>query len=161
MVELVTVLAVALLVGGVLGTLVPLVPGGLLSLGGIYLHWWASGFAEPTAGWLVVFTLLGALTLLTEFFGSAVAAKAGGASWSTTAIAVVVAIVLALVTGPVGLLLGLFGTIFALEFVDNGDLDRSARSAVYGTVGVLASTAVQVLLTTTILLAFCLVVFVF
>ncbi len=59
-----------------------------------------------------------------------------------------------IVTGPLGLLVGLFGTVFALEYVRNGELERSARSALYATVGILASTAVQFLLALSILLRF-------
>ena len=159
--EPVTLVAIALLVGGVLGTLVPLVPGGLLSLSGVYLYWWHSGFAEPGTVGLVVLTLLGVMTLLAEFFGGAIAARAGGASWTTTALAAVVGIVLLLITGPIGLLVGLFGTVFFLEFARNGNVDQSARSALYATIGMLASTAVQALLTTTILFGFLVLVFVF
>ena len=161
MVDAITILAVALLVAGVVGTLIPLVPGGALSLAGVYLYWWHSGFTEPGTLTLVVLSVLGVLTLLAEFLGGAITARVGGASWGTTAAAAVVAIVLMLITGPVGLLVGLFGTVFVLEFARNGDVDHSARSALFATVGLLASTAVQVLLTTTILFGFVVFVFLF
>ncbi|SEV84094.1 DUF456 domain-containing protein [Natrinema salifodinae] len=161
MVDAVTVLAVALLVGGVVGTVVPLIPGGLLSLAGLGLYWWGSGFTEPGTITLVVLALLGSLTVIVEFFGGSIAARAGGASWVTTAAAAVVGIVLMVVTGPLGLLVGLFGTVFVLEFVRNGELEGSTRSAVYTTVGVLASTAIQVLLTSAILFGFVVAVILF
>ncbi len=100
MVDAITIVAVLLLVGGVVGTLVPLVPGGLLSLSGVYLYWWHSGFTAPGTISLAVLTFLGLLTLLVEFFGGSIAARAGGASWSTTAAAAAVGILLMLVTGP-------------------------------------------------------------
>ncbi len=156
MVEAITVVAVCLLVGGVVGTVIPLVPGGLLSLSGVYLYWWGTGDLGTVA--LAVFTLFGLLTLLAEFFGGAISAKYGGASWRTTAIAAAVGIVLMILTGPLGLLVGLFGTVFALEFVRDGDVDHGLRSAGYATAGILASTAVQVLLTVGILLGFLVVV---
>ncbi|WP_247001314.1 DUF456 domain-containing protein [Halosolutus gelatinilyticus] len=161
MVETVAILAIALLVAGVVGTIVPLVPGGLLSLSGLYLYWWHSGFAEPGLLTLAVLTSLGVLTMLVEFFGGSIAAKAGGASWGTTAAAAVVGIVLMIVTGPLGLLVGLFGTVFALEFARDRDLNRSGRSALYATAGMLASTAAQALLTITILVGFLIAVFLF
>ncbi|WP_121740825.1 DUF456 domain-containing protein [Natronorubrum halophilum] len=161
MVDAVSILAIALLVGGVVGTLVPLVPGGLLSLSGVYLYWWHSGFTEPGTITLAALTLLGATTLFAEFFAGSIAARAGGASWLTTTVAAVVAIVLMILTGPLGLLVGLFGTVFAVEFLREGNVNHSARSAVYATVGTFASTAIQALLTTTILFAFVVAVFVF
>ena len=160
MVDAITVAALALLVGGVAGTLVPIVPGGALSLAGLFLHWWGSGFTEPGLLALAVLALLGATTLFVELFAGASAARYGGASWTTTGAAVVVSIVLFVVTGPLGLLVGLFGTVFTLEFVRGGDVRGSSRSAAYATVGVLASTAIQALLTVTILLGFVLSVFV-
>ncbi|MGQ3413295.1 DUF456 domain-containing protein [Natrinema sp. LN54] len=161
MVDAVTILAVALLVGGVAGTVVPLVPGGLLSLAGLGVYWWGSGFSDPGTITLAVLALLGVLTVVVELFGGSIAARAGGASWVTSAAAAVVGILLMVVTGPVGLLVGLFGTVFVLEFVRNGELEGSTRSAVYTTAGVLASTAVQVLLTVSILLGFLVAVVLF
>ncbi|MFC4438386.1 MULTISPECIES: DUF456 domain-containing protein [Natrialbaceae] len=161
MVDAVALFAVALLVGGVVGTVAPLVPGGLLSVSGLVLYWWNSGFTEPGPASIVVLTTLGVITLLVEFFGGSIAARAGGASWTTTGAAAVVGITLMIVTGPLGLLIGLFGTVFLLEYARGGDVDGSTRSAFYATVGILASTAVQVLLTTAILLGFLVAVFVF
>lgn len=160
MVDAVTVAAVALLVAGVVGTVVPLVPGGALSLSGLVLYWWQTGFAEPGPLAMVVLTVLCLTTLLAEFFGGAIAARVGGASWETTAVAAGVGIALLFVAGPAGLVIGLFGTIVVLEVVRNDSLEGGVRSAAYATVGVLVSTAVQVVLTTTVLVGFLLVVFV-
>lgn len=154
MVDAVTLVAIALLVGGVVGTVLPLVPGGLLSVSGVYLYWWHSGFTDPGPIWLAVLTVLGVTVLLVEFLAGSIAARAGGASWTATAAAAVVGVALMVVTGPLGLLLGLFGTVFLLEYARGGGVDRSTRSALYATLGVLASTAVQVLLTAAMLLGF-------
>lgn len=161
MVDAVTILAVALLVGGVVGTVAPLVPGGLLSLSGLALYWWSTGFSEPGTLTVAVLALLAVMTMVAELFGGSIAARAGGASWTTTTIATVVAIVLMIVTGPLGLLVGLFGTVFLVEFVQGGDAGGSVRSAAYATGGMLASTAIQVLLTVTILLGFLVAIFLF
>jgi uncharacterized protein len=160
MVDAVALVAIALLVCGVVGTVVPLVPGGLLSVVGVLLYWWNSGFTEPGTVSLLVLASLGVLTMLVEFFGGSIAARAGGASWATTGAAAVVGIVLMVVTGPLGLLVGLFGTVFLLEYARCGDIDGSTRSAFYATVGILASTATQVLLTSAILFGFLVAVFV-
>ncbi|WP_222918630.1 DUF456 domain-containing protein [Natrinema sp. SYSU A 869] len=159
MVDVVLVVAVTLLVGAIVGAAVPMVPSGLLSLAGLGVYWWGSGFADLSALTFAVLVFIAVVTALVEFFGGSIAARAGGASWLTTAVAAVVGIVLMLVTGPLGLLAGLFGTVFVLEFVRKGELEGSARSAVYTTVGTLASTAVQVLLTASILLGFVVAVF--
>ncbi|QLG48213.1 DUF456 domain-containing protein [Natrinema halophilum] len=159
MVDIVTVFAFALLLGAIVGAAVPMVPSGLLSIAGLVLYWWGAGFAELSALTFAVLVFLAVITALVEFFGGSIAARAGGASWLTTVVAAIVGIILMVVTGPLGLLVGLFGTVFALEFVRNGELEGSTRSAVYTTIGILASTAVQVLLTMSILLGFVVAVF--
>ncbi|OLZ40802.1 hypothetical protein A6E15_07270 [Natrinema saccharevitans] len=159
MVDVVLVLAIALLAGAIVGAAVPMVPSGFLSLAGLGVYWWGAESAAISAVTVAVLAAIAVVTALVEFFGGSIAARAGGASWLTTAVAAVVGIALMLVTGPVGLLAGLFGTVFVLEFVRGEELEGSARLAVYTTVGILASTAVQVLLTATILLGFLVAVF--
>ncbi|MDS0299248.1 DUF456 domain-containing protein [Halogeometricum sp. S1BR25-6] len=145
--DAIALLAIALAALGVVGVVVPLLPGGLLSLVGAYLYWWSTGYADPSLPVLVTLTAVGLFTVIIDYFGGAIAARAGGASSLTTAAAVVVGLVLLVVTGPVGFLLGIAATVFVVEFVRNNDPEQSARVALYATAGVLASTVMQVLLT--------------
>ena len=152
--------ALGLLLVGVVGSVVPLVPGGLASLAGVYLYWWSSGFTEPGPVLLFGLTLLGLLAVAADYGGGAIATRAGGGSYLTTGVAAVVGLLLAVVTGPVGLVLGVAGTVFAVEFARNRDPEASGRTALYATVGVLASSVMQVLLTGAMLAGFVLGVFV-
>ncbi len=158
MVDPVLAVALALLVLGVVASVVPLVPGALLSLTGIYLYWWLSGFAEPGVAFLVVATLVGVTALVLDFLSSAISAKVGGASLRTTAIAAIVGVLLLVTTGPIGALLGVTGTVFLLEFAAHRDAERGARTALYTTLGMLTSSVVQVLLTATLMVTFVVVV---
>lgn len=158
MVEVALLLAVALLACGVLASFVPLIPGALLSLVGIYYYWWTTGFAEPGALFVAGATLLGLLTLAFDFLSSVISSAASGASVRTAAVAGFVGFVLLFLTGPVGMLAGVVVATFALEFERSGDLERSLRTALYTTVGMLASTAMQVVLTGALLVGFLVVV---
>jgi len=146
---------VVLLVAGVVGSLLPLVPGGLLSTIGVLYYWWMTG--EPGTLVAVLLVTLGVIIVLADWFGGAISARFGGASLSTTASAVLGGIVLAFVLGPLGLVAGIFGVVFALEYRRHGEAERGARTAAYATVGILVSTVMQVLLTATMLVAFLLV----
>ena len=146
--------ALCLLVLGVVGSVVPLLPGGLASLAGVYLHWWASGFAAPGPLLLVSLTLLGLVAVAADYGGGAVATRAGGGSYLSTGAAAVVGLVLAILAGPVGLILGVAVTVFAVEFARNRDPETSGRTALYATVGVLASSLAQLLFTGTMLVVF-------
>lgn len=157
MVDVLTVVAVALLVAGVVGSVLPGVPGPLLSLSGIYLYWWASGYAEPGTLALVGLTLVGVLALAVDLLAGVLSTRAGGASWWVSAAAGVAGVVLFFVAGPVGVALGVAGTVFALTFATSRDAGESARAAAYATVGVLGSALVQALLALSMLVAFLLV----
>lgn len=154
-----SLVAFGLLVAGVVGSVVPLVPGTLSSLAGVYVYWWASGYTVPTPFVLAGLTLIGLVALAADYFSGPIAARAGGASLTTTALAAIVGFVLFFVVGPVGILLGIAGTVFAVEFSRSEDLDASLRTAGYATVGVLASSAIQLVLTTAMLVVMLAVVF--
>jgi uncharacterized protein YqgC (DUF456 family) len=145
------VLAFLLLVAGVVGSLVPQVPGALLSLAGVFTYWYATG--QPGLALLVALTLVGVLTWVVDWFGGAIAARAGGASNTTALLAGVVALVLFFVTGPLGIILGVAGTVFAVEFYRQRDARKGLKAALVTTAGMLASSVAQALLTGSILLA--------
>jgi uncharacterized protein YqgC (DUF456 family) len=146
--------AVALLLAGVVGSVVPVVPGAGLSLVGIYLYWWSSSYAVPGLAVLAAFTLVGAAAIVADQFGGALAAGAGGASMKTTALASVISIPLLFVAGPVGLVLGIAGTVFAAEFYRTQSAGRGARAAAFAAVGVLGSAVVQLVVTLSLLVGF-------
>lgn len=147
-------IAVVLLLAGVAGSVVPVVPGAGLSLAGVYLYWWSTGYARPGASVLVAFTLVGAGAIVADQFGGALAAGVGGASLKTTAVASVVSIPLLFVAGPVGLVFGIAGTVFAAEFYRTRSAGRGARAAAFAAVGVLGSAVVQLLVTLSLLVGF-------
>jgi hypothetical protein len=154
MVTLLGLVALALLVLGVVGSAVPTLPGAVLSVAGVLLYWWSTGFTDPSLVVLAGLLAVGLFTVAVDWFGGAMAARVGGASLTTTALASVVGLVLLFVAGPVGVLVGVAGTVFALEFYRNRDVGTSGRSALYATVGILGSAVVQVLLTGSMLVAF-------
>ncbi|HKL28268.1 MAG TPA: DUF456 domain-containing protein [Natrialbaceae archaeon] len=158
MVDPVVLVAVALAVLGVVGSVTPLVPGAGLSLVGIFLYWWHTGYTDPGTVVLVALTILGLATMAVDYLAGLLSAKASGASWTTGVAAGIVGLVLLFVAGPVGVVGGVAGTVFAIEYYRNGDREESFRMAVRTTVAMLGSTVVQVLFTATMLVAFLIVV---
>lgn len=146
------IVALVFLVAGVVGSVLPLVPGGLLSTVGVLYYWRATG--DPSTVVLVLLVSLGLLVIVVDWFGGAVAARFGGASPGTTAAAVVAGLGLALVLGPLGLVAGIFAVVFGLEYRRHGEVERGARTAASATAGILVSTVMQVLLTVLMLAVF-------
>lgn len=146
-----------LLTGGVVGSVVPAIPGAVLSLAGVLFHWWATGYTTPGTLALVAFCGLAVAAILVDLFGGAIAARHGGASTLTVIAAVAVSLVLVVFTGPLAILVGVPVTVFLVELYRNGDSDAARRAALTTTVGIFASAIMQVLLTATLLVGFALV----
>jgi uncharacterized protein YqgC (DUF456 family) len=144
--------AVVLLSLGVLGSVVPLVPGAVFSLAGVGFYRWTTG--APDGVVLALLVALAVLALAVDYLGGAVAARAGGASLRTSAAAAGAALLLAPVLGPLGVVVGVLVTVFVLEVRTHGDLDAGARTAVLTLAGALAAALLQVLLTGAVLVGF-------
>ncbi|MFB6128130.1 MAG: DUF456 family protein [Halorhabdus sp.] len=149
-----TLLALALLLAGVLGSVTPMVPAGLLSTAGVVLYWWSTGYADPGTVVLVGFVLVGLFVVVVDYLAGAIAAKAGGASTLTSVAGALVGFALFFVLGPVGIVLGVTGTVFALELYRGRAGAESLRAAGYALVGTLGSSVIQFVLTLSMLVAF-------
>ncbi|WP_267639496.1 DUF456 domain-containing protein [Haloarchaeobius amylolyticus] len=144
--------AVTLLVVGIVGSAIPSMPGPLVSVAGVAGYWWfADGLGTVAA---VALVLVGLFAVAADQLADVVSTRASGASWTTTALAGVAGLVLMFVAGPIGIILGVAGTVFAVELYQKGDRNHAARAATYTTVGILASIVVQVLLTVSMLAGF-------
>ncbi|RRJ29205.1 DUF456 domain-containing protein [Halocatena pleomorpha] len=157
--ELVLLVAVVLLLVGVVGSGVPMLPGAPLSLLGVVLYWWSTGFSDPGLVAVFVLTVLGLSAILADLFGGAITARAGGATLVTTGLAAVVGVVLLFLTGPLGLLVGIAGTVFLAEYVRHRDAKAGAKAALFATAGVVGSAAMQLLLTASMFVLFVVAVF--
>lgn len=153
MVDVLVLAAFALLVLGVVGSVLPALPGALLSLTGVLLYWWASGYSEPGTLLLAVLVVVAILAFLVDVLAGVFAAKVGGASNLSALLAGGVGLLALLVTGPLGMIVAVAGTVFVVEMVRGGDLRSGGRAAAITVVGVLGSAIVQAILTASILLA--------
>lgn len=137
------ILAVALIVVGVMGTVLPALPGAILVFAGIVLAAWIDGFARIPVWLVVVFGLLTALAWAVDYFAAAAGAKRAGASR--------LALVGALIGTLAGIVTGLWGIVFmplvgaALgEYVAQRDLRRAGKVGLATWLGLLLGTAAKV-----------------
>jgi uncharacterized protein len=72
--------AAILVIAGLAGTLLPLVPGALLVFGGLFLAAWAQDFTRVGAAGLTIIGLLAALAFAADLAASLLGAKRVGAS---------------------------------------------------------------------------------
>ncbi|MFB6145093.1 MAG: DUF456 domain-containing protein [Candidatus Nanohaloarchaea archaeon] len=148
------ILAIALMIIGIVGSFTPMIPGALLSISGVLIYWWSTGYTSPGPVFVVLSVIAGLIALCVDWFAGAISAKAGGASNRTTTIAAVVGVALFFVAGPLGVIIGTAVTVFLMEFLADKDSKDSLKAAFYAVIGLLASSAMQFLLTVSILVFF-------
>jgi uncharacterized protein YqgC (DUF456 family) len=152
--DLVLVAAIALLLLGDVGSVLSVLPGAGLSLVGIYLYWWHTGYSTPGFAAMMAFTLARVVAVVADYFGEALAARAGGASVRTVLLATLVSVPLLFVAGPVGLFAVVAGVVFAVEFYRTRSAGRGVRAATFAAVGFLGSAVVQFVVTLSLLVGF-------
>lgn len=148
-----TLLALLVLAGGIVAAFVPGVPTGAVSLAGVGLYWWSTGFSEPGLFLLVTLVVLCVLMFAADWFGGIVAARVGGASTVTTLVAGGVGLALLLVTGPVGMIVGSAAVVFVLEYRKHRTVETGAKAAGAYVLGFFASALVQAFLALSVLLS--------
>lgn len=147
-------LAVAVLALAVVGSLVPAVPGGGLSLAGVV------GYAvlapDPAVGGFVLggLAVVAALATGVSLFGGAIAARERDASTRVVAVAAVAGIALLFVAGPVGVVAGVFLAVLGAELLGGADLRPAAADAAWTTLGVLAGAVGEALLSLSVFVGF-------
>ncbi len=134
--------AVGIVVGllfltGLVGSLVPWLPGPLFILAGAVLWAFATEFVEIGIGRLVFLGALALLTFLMNFVAGAVGTRRyGGSRWGV--VGAVVGAVIGLFFGPLGLLAGPVAGAIAGEMLRGADIEGSVRSGLGALVGLLA-----------------------
>jgi len=143
MTSLLWVAAVALIVIGVAGTILPAIPGVTLVFLGMLLGAWIDGFARIPVWLVVIFALLTAVTWAVDYFAAAAGAKRAGAS-KLAVIGAMIGTVAGIFTGFIGLLfMPLVGAAVG-EFIAQRDLRRAGTVGVATWLGLLVGTAVKV-----------------
>lgn len=125
------VLAGVLVIVGLVGTVMPALPGLPLVFAGLLLAAWTDGFQHVHWGWMIPLGLLTALSLVVDFWATAIGARRAGASrlavWGA-----IIGTFVGLFFGPIGLLAGPFigalaGELIHRRSLNGGDLGGATR----------------------------------
>ena len=137
------VLAVVLIVVGMVGTVLPAIPGSTLVFAGIALAAWIGDFVRIPVWIVVVAAVLAALTWVVDVAAAAVGARRVGASpWAVAGAAI--GTVAGIFTGLVGLLfLPLAGAAIG-EYLAERDMLRAGKVGLSTWLGIVIGTALKV-----------------
>ncbi|MBJ7574441.1 DUF456 domain-containing protein [Luteimonas sp. MC1828] len=120
------VLAAILVVAGIVGTILPALPGLPLVFAGMLLAAWAGGFEQIGVATLAVLGVLTLLSLLIDFWATALGAKRVGASGKAI-VGAIIGTFVGVFFGPVGLFAGPFLGALAGELLHGRDVGQAAR----------------------------------
>jgi len=139
------VVSAVLIVSGLAGTVLPLLPGTLLVWSGLLLGAWIDDFSRVSVGTVVFITFLSALAWALDFVAGLIGAKRAGASR--------LALVGAAVGTVIGLMMGLIGVLFMPligaaigEFVAQKDQQRAAKVALATWLGMMLGMVAKVVI---------------
>ncbi len=139
------IVAVALIAIGVVGTVLPVLPGMVFVFAGILLAAWIDGFTRIsgfTVGTLAVLAVLG---VAIDYVGAAVSARRAGASGLAVAGAAI-GTVAGVFTGLVGLIFLPLAGAFIGEFAARRDALRAGQVGLATWVGLLVAAALKIAL---------------
>jgi uncharacterized protein YqgC (DUF456 family) len=121
--------ALGVMLLGLAGAFLPLVPGVPLVWVGVAGYGILDGFQHLSVPAFVVLTLLGIAGTTAEVWATQVGARAGGASgWSALAGTCLGALALLFFSLPIALLAAL-GSVFGIEWLRRGDVETAARGS--------------------------------
>ncbi len=137
------IIAAVLVIVGVLGTILPALPGLPLVFAGLLLAAWTDGF-QHVSGWTMgVLGVITALAMTLDFIAGLMGTKLAGASkWAMLGAAV--GTVVGIFFGLIGLILGPFVGALIAELIYREDLREASKAGFGAWLGLLMGTVAKV-----------------
>jgi uncharacterized protein YqgC (DUF456 family) len=137
------IVAVILIVVGLVGIVLPALPGHILILAGLVLAAWADDFSRVGVGMLILIGVIGAASYAVDFAAAALGAKHMGAS-KRAMVGAALGTVAGLFFGFVGVVIGpLLGAVIG-ELTQHRDWKRVGKAGMAAWIGFAIGTAVKV-----------------
>ncbi len=138
-------LAVALVMGGLAGAVVPILPGLPMVFGGLWLAAWTDGYAHVGAITLSVLGVMLVVGLVMDFIAASIGTKRVGASPQAVSGALIGSIV-GLFFGLPGLLIGPFAGAVLGELYAQNSLRQATASGIGAWIGLLLGAITKLVL---------------
>lgn len=139
------ILAILLIIAGIAGLLVPMLPGAPLLLGGLFMAAWIEDFAHVGYGTLSILLVLAILTYVVDFIAGILGAKRFGAS-KEAMIGAGIGALLGLMMGLIGIIIGPFIGAVLGELSRRRGLHAAGMVGVGTTLGLIVGTAAKMAL---------------
>jgi uncharacterized protein YqgC (DUF456 family) len=137
------IIGIVLVIVGLVGTVLPALPGAMLIVAGLVVAAWADGFTKVGIWTLILIGAIGAASYLVDFVAAALGAKKFGAS-PRAMIGAGLGTLLGLFLGLPGIIIGPFLGAVIGELTVHRDMAKVGRAGVAAWIGFLAGMAVKV-----------------
>ena len=134
-----------LLILGLIGVFVPVLPGVPLALGGFVLYAWGTGFTHISLVTTIVFASISVFIIILDIIAQLLGAKKMDASKAGT-IGVALGTIAGLFFMPVGLIVGPALGGFIGEFIHEQDAKHALKAALGALIGTLCTSIIKVTL---------------
>ena len=146
-------LGMALVLGGLVGTVLPILPGAPLVFFGLWLLAWAGDYQRVGAPTRIAAAVLALLTVLIDFAASALGARRVGASRQAVSGALLGSVA-GMFLGIPGLLLGPFVGAMVGELMAQRSVERAASVGIATWIGLVLGSAAKLALCLAMVLLF-------
>lgn len=134
---------VVILLFGLVGTLIPIIPGVLLMWLTVFIYAWADGFTAVSTASFVIITLIALFTGTADIWLTLVGAKKGGASLKSMLIGTLGAIVGSFILPILGTIAGYIAGVLLGEYWQHGDWEIAKKAGLGGLAGWGIATVIQ------------------
>jgi len=142
---IILIFGVLLVFAGLIGLILPILPGPALIFAGLVLAAWAEDFAHVGSITITILAVLAILAHAIDFIAGGFGAKKFGASrWASSG--ALVGAVVGVFFGFIGILIGPFIGAFLGEFMVKNRIQPAARAGIGSWLGVVLGTAAKVAL---------------
>lgn len=127
---------------GLVGIILPLIPGILLVWLAVLFHAFSDGFTVITPGWFMVITIIAIATGTSDLWLPLLGARKSGASWQALVAGVIGGIIGTFALPIIGTIVGYAAGVLLAEYIRHGAWEPALRSGF----GVLAGWGIATLL---------------
>ena len=155
---LISIIIAILFIVGLLGTILPGLPGVGLVYAGILVYAFTDGFVAINQSTVVYLGILTVIASLAQYFGSLWATKSAGGK-KKALIGTFVGALLGTFAGPAGIFLGAFLGALLGALMEGSTPDAAARVALQSVIGIISGSIIQFFLAIVLIIAFLVAIF--
>jgi uncharacterized protein YqgC (DUF456 family) len=155
----VVVITLVVIILGIAGTFVPVLPGVPLVFIAIAAYGWHDGFHTVTPGYLAIIAGVTVLSLFVDYLSTYLGAKYFGSSKKGLYGAVMGSFVGLFIFPPAGILIGPWVGAIIGEFIDGNNWNKALRSGMGAVIGLFSGLAFKLILATVMLVSFLIIIF--